>query len=229
MARTSLNDSQRDTGYIAFFDLDRTLIGKVSGKALATGAWKKGLMKTSDLVKAVLLSLLYSLKLMDPVKVMNEMLTWVEGISESTFNDLCSEVFTGVLLPSVYGEAKPEIEEHHKNKTKTVILSSSLLQVCREFADHLGIDDVICSEIEIRNGILTGKPKGHLCFGPEKLVRMKEYCEKNNITPRKAWYYADSASDIPVLEAVGHPVCVNPDKELLKKAKINSWEVYYWK
>jgi HAD superfamily hydrolase (TIGR01490 family) len=228
MAPTTLNESHGNKGGIAFFDLDGTMIGAVSGKALATGAWKEGLMKTSDLLNAIILSISYTLKLKDPVKVMNEMLTWVEGISESTFIELCDNVSTKVLLPTLFREVSPEIEKHRKNNARIVILSSSLTQVCRNFADLLGFDDIICSDVEIRDGILTGKPHGSLCFGAEKLIRMREYCEKINITHPETWYYADSWSDLPVLEIVGHPVCINPDKRLLKKALSSNWEIYNW-
>ncbi len=229
MATTSSENRSNGCNYISFFDLDRTMIASVSGRALAHRAWDKGLMRYPDLVKALLLSLSYSLRLRDPVRIMHEMVSWVGGISVNEFDELCRGVFTDVLLPSLYREVAPEIEMHRRNNGKTVILSSSLMQVCSRFTDYLGIDDVVCSELEVKDGVLTGRADGRLCFGPEKLVRMNRYCEKNNNTAYEAWYYADSVSDIPVLEKVGHPVCVNPDKKLLKIALSNNWKIYNWK
>jgi putative phosphoserine phosphatase/1-acylglycerol-3-phosphate O-acyltransferase len=225
----TISSESSNRGYIAFFDLDRTMIGSVSGRALVKAALKKGLMKYPDLLKALYLSLSYSLRLRDPVMIMDEMVSWVAGLSERDFTDLCDSVFKDVLLPSLFRETGTEIEMHRRNNGKTVILSSSLWQVCRHFSEHLGMDDVICSELEVKNGVLTGKAMGRLCFGPQKLVRMKEYCERNRCSPSKAWYYADSESDVPVLEAVEHPVCVNPDKRLLKRALASNWKVCHWK
>lgn len=229
MVTTSSENSRTGKSYIAFFDLDRTMIGAVSGRALAVVAREKRMMGKADMIRALLLSIAYSLKLMDPLKVMDEMVSWIRGLSEEAFAGLCKDVFTRVLLPSLYKEVLPEIDMHRRNNGKTVILSSSLFQICRQFSDHLGMDDVVCSEIEVVDGILSGNSKGRWCFGNEKLTRMREYCEKNNNTLAEAWYYADAGSDIPVLEVVGHPVCINPDKRLIKKGVANNWKVYTWK
>lgn len=118
---------------------------------------------------------------------------------------------------------------HKAAGARTVILSSSLFPICRAVADHMGIDDVICSELEVENGLLTGKPKGNLCFGNEKLVRLKAYCEKNNSPLAEAWYYGDALVDAPALGIVGNPVCVNPDKKLKKLAIEKNWTIYLWK
>jgi HAD superfamily hydrolase (TIGR01490 family) len=143
--------------------------------------------------------------------------------------ELCSELSREVLLPSVYKEAVGEIEFHKTNNAKIVILSSALTTVCQEMAKHLNIDDIICSELEVKNGCLTGRPLGHLCFGEEKAVRLHGYCAKNNSSPSDAWYYGDSISDLPVLKAVGNPVCVNPDKKLRKTALKRDWKILRWK
>ena len=106
------------------------------------------------------------------------MVSWVKGIPEKTIVDLCSEVFREVLFPSVYDEARSEIEFHKGENAKVVILSSALTPICQDMAKNLGLDDFICSELEVKNGYMTGHPVGHLCFGEEKAVRLKEYCEK---------------------------------------------------
>lgn len=215
-----------NNSYIAFFDLDRTITRVVSGRALAWGAYYKGLMNRTDMVKALFLSLSYKMKLMDPVKVIGKMITWVKGLPVKTLDNLCAEVFRDVMLPSVYSEMVQEIEMHRKNRARTVILSSALSQICRDVASHLSMNDYICTEMEVDNGYLTGRTLGALCYGEEKKKRLIMYCEKNNTLPADSWYYADSISDLPVLEAVGHPVCVNPDRELMKRAKAGNWKIY---
>jgi len=106
---------------------------------------------------------------------------------------------------------------------------SALTSVCQEMANNLNIDDIICSELEVYNGKMTGRPVGHLCFGEEKAVRLKEYCEKHNSSRSEAWYYGDSISDLPALNAVGNAVCINPDKKLKKTALKRDWKILYWK
>jgi phosphoserine phosphatase len=96
-------------------------------------------------------------------------------------------------------------------------------------SEYLGMDDILCSELEAVNGILSGRPVGTFCFGEEKAVRLKQYCEKNNSKLQDAWYYGDSISDLPALSIVGHPVCINPDKKLERIALKNGWKIFYWK
>lgn len=214
---------------VAFFDLDRTITGAVSGRLLVTGAYRRGLMKKSDILLALWLSFAYRLKLRDPVAIMNEMILWVKGIKVSDFSDLCSEVVNEDLIPSVFKEAAAEIALHRGNKVRTVLLSSSVRQVCREISAHLGINDIICSELESSEGLLTGLPLDNLCFGEEKARRLTKYCENHNYSPDNAWYYGDSISDLPALSIVGNPVCVNPDRQLEKEARKRGWKICWWK
>jgi HAD superfamily hydrolase (TIGR01490 family) len=157
------------------------------------------------------------------------MISWVKGIPQNSMVEMCSEVFHEVLLPSVYKEVRAEIEFHKVKNAKVVILSSALIAICQEMAKNLNIDDIICSELEVKDGYLTGRPIGHICYGEEKSIRLRAYCEKNNSPPSNAWFYSDSISDLPALNIVGNPVCVNPDKKLKKTAIKRGWKVLSWK
>jgi len=228
METTSSKDSPTGKNYIAFFDLDRTITREISGHELIKRAFKNGLLARSGFVYAIYLSLLYKLNLRDPLKIIDTMAGWVKGISEKAMNELCTEVYLEILLPSVHEEARSEILTHKAKGAKLVILSSSLTQICREISDNLGMDDIICSGFEVRDGYLTGNPCGNLCFGDEKAVRLKEYCKRNNMESSSAWYYGDSISDLAALSSVGNPVCVNPDKKLKKEAHQRGWKILWW-
>lgn len=228
MAIISSEYKNQENSYVAFFDLDRTIIKAVSGRALANRAFKKGLMNISDMAIALYLGLAYRIGIADPVIIMRRMVRWVKGLPEQELKDLCSEVLSEDLLPTVHPEVLDELKMHRARNAGMVILSSSLEQICRGVADHLKIDEIICSRLEVINGLLTGVPEGNLCYGKEKLIRLNEYCEKNNNKIEDSWYYGDSISDLPALEAVGHPVCVNPDRQLMKKAAAKGWKIYRW-
>jgi putative phosphoserine phosphatase/1-acylglycerol-3-phosphate O-acyltransferase len=227
MADTT-SEKNKEISYIAFFDLDRTIIKAVSGTELAKRAWKKGLMRVPDLVHALYLSIAYKLDIKDPVVIVNKMTEWVKGLHADTLEELCLEVYNDVLLPSLHPEAGPEIKMHKEKGAKVVILSSSLAPICNRIAKFLDIDDVICSELESKDGILTGNPSGKLCYGNEKLIRLREYCEINNSTPESSWYYADAFTDLPALNIVGTPVCINPERKLGRIARKKGWKIYYW-
>jgi len=229
MGTISSENNLKGKRYIAFFDLDDTLIRANSGKLLVRGAYNKGMMSLSDLIKALWLSFLYKFRLLNSEKIIAGMFKWLEGMSEKSLSDLSSEVFENHLLHAIPEEARYEIRMHKDKNAAVVILSSALSPVCQAVAGHLEMDDYICTHIETDSGKCTGRPDGKICYGNEKVSRLKEYCEKNNSKVEDAWYYGDSVSDYPVLQIVGNPVCVNPDRKLIKTANKNSWKIYLWK
>jgi HAD superfamily hydrolase (TIGR01490 family) len=221
----------RETGkeQVVFFDLDRTLIREISGKVLVRMAWKKGLISWADLVRAFYLYTLFKLRLRNPLNVIDDMVGWVKGRPESEMEELCMHVFSEILFPSVFMEAKREINTHKQNDASVIILSSALNFICSAMSDSLGMDGYLCSSLEATEGFLTGKPDGRICYGEEKLHRLTGYCASNNINQSVLWYYSDSISDLPVLSYVGNPVCVNPDRHLKKEALQRGWKILLWK
>jgi len=215
--------------YIAFFDLDQTITSAISGKALAIAAYRHGHLSNRNVAYGVLLSLIYRSQIPDPYKIVENMIGWVKGMPVAIMNELCTEVSINVLLPCVYKEAVAEIEFHKRQDAKIVILSSSLKPICLEIAKKLKIDDIICSDLEIKNGLLTGLPVGRICFGDEKAIRLQAYCVANGFSMASAWYYGDSISDLPALSKVGNPVCINPDYKLKKSAKLRGWKILKWR
>ena len=191
-------------------------------------AFRKGLMGPSDLLYAIYLSLGYKLKIKDPHTLINEMAAWVKGFPENTLDELLSVVFSESILPSLYNEAKNEIKKHKEKNAGLVILSSSLRPLCNKVAEHLDLDDVICSDLEVNHGFFTGRYSGLNCFAEEKAVRLKKYCEQKNSTLQLSWYYGDSIFDLAPLSIVGNPVCVNPDRMLRKIALKNKWKICNW-
>ncbi|HUX56388.1 MAG TPA: HAD family phosphatase [Bacteroidales bacterium] len=228
METISSQDNTTGKNYIAFFDLDHTIISINSGKAFVKNAYKYGFMTGLHIITGLWLSILYKLNIKDPAKIIYTMVSWLKGVPEEQVKKLSSDVFRNYLLESIHPEILNEISYHKKNGARVVILSSSIQPLCLKVAEHLGIDDVICSDLEVNYGVYTGNTKGPICFGKEKIVRLKEYCNKNNINPIYSWYYGDDISDLLVLSSVGNPVCVNPDKKLRKAAYKKGWKILQW-
>lgn len=222
---TFSKDSKKVTDYFAFFDLDRTIISENSGKVLIKHAYKNGLITKLDIIRSVYISLLYKLDLKDTTKIIATLVSWLKGVPEKTMADLSEEICEDYLFKSIRPEIRSEIEFHKINGAGVIILSSAILPVCQRIASHLALDDVICSKLEIINGSYTGRSSGSICFGEEKLVRLREYCAFNRISISDTWYYTDSISDLSVLESVGNPVCVNPDNNLRKTAYRRGWKI----
>lgn len=214
--------------YIAVFDIDDTILRVNSTKIVALAAYKKGLMRTRDLLSGVLQIYLYKYKLRDSLKIIDTLGDWTSGIKVDTITNLVDSIFEKRIIKTIRDEIVEEVKFHKSRNAETVILSSAISQICDPIAKHLGIDRVLCSEIEVVDGKFTGKAKGKFCFGKEKLNRLDEFCSVNKYIIEESWYYADSIDDTHVLEKVGHPVCVTPDKKLQKVAKKRNWPVYNW-
>lgn len=211
--------------YVVFLDLDKTLLTINSSVPLILAAYKKGLLKTSGLLKAVLLSVIYKLRLGNTVDITKSMASWLNGIPESTVIELSEQLVRENLIPKIRPSVIDEIEGHKAKGAQLVILSASLAYTCEPIARHLHIDDVICSTMEVVDGVFTGKPMGNICIEQEKEIRMRTYCSNASFSLDDAYCYGDSYSDRYIMKICGNPVCVSPDSRLHRLAGAGNWRV----
>jgi HAD superfamily hydrolase (TIGR01490 family) len=211
--------------YVAFFDLDRTILRLNSGSVLVREAYKRGFMNTANLINAIYLSWLYKFHLRDTAIIISGMGKWLKGLTVDEVNLLSGHIVDNHLLYSVRPELCYEIKYHKSNNAEVVILSSVIAQICKLLGNHLGVDNQICTTMEVIDGVFTGFPQGNFCFDDEKRVRLIEYCEARQYNLRESFYYGDSIADFPALEVVGHPVCVTPDKKLARIAHERGWRI----
>jgi len=211
--------------YTAFYDLDHTILDGNSATHLVQEARLRGVMTERQYRHAVWLSILYKLKIGEPTKMINRMLSWFKGLKESSITKLSQEIFDHIIKETIRPEIVETIREHRAKKGKVVLLSSATTPVCQPVTEFLELDEMICTQLESENGILTGHTRGKLVYGQEKKVRMLAYCQEKEYDPLESWYYGDSHTDRYVMQAVGFPVAVFPDKRLLKIAKRNNWSI----
>ena len=214
-----------DFAYPAFYDLDHTILEGNSATYLVQEARLRGVMTERQYRYAVWLSILYKLNIGEPIRMIDRMLSWLKGLKEASIIKLSQEIFDTIIQETIRPEILESIREHQAKKAAVILLSSATTPICQPVTRFLKLDDLICTELEAENGILTGNTQGKLVYGPEKKVRMLAFCQGKEYNPREAWYYGDSYTDRYVMEAVGFPVAVSPDKKLLKIAKRNDWPI----
>jgi len=212
-------------GYTAFYDLDHTILDGNSATYLVVEAHRRGIMNRQQYRHAVWLSLLYKLHMGDPVRMIDRMLTWLKGVKEAEIIALAQEIFDSIIKETIRPRIVETIQEHRNQNGAIVLLSSATTPICQAVTRYLELDEMICTRLESKNGIFTGHTSGKLVYGPEKKMRMLAFCREKGSDPLKAWYYGDSHTDRYVMEAVGNPVAVTPDKRLLKIAKKKSWPI----
>jgi len=214
--------------YVAFFDLDKTILSINSGKILVKKARKSGLMSSSDFLTALYYSLLYKFHLKNTDEIISGMGKWLNGIEVGKVVDLCESIVKGFLVPAIRPEIIEEFNFHRGRNAELVILSSAMSQICLPVGHFLNFDSVICTEMQEINGTFTGLPQTKFCFQDEKRYQIIKYCELMSYSKEDAYYYGDSIADLPALETVGNPVCISPDKKLKKIARSNEWKIYNW-
>ncbi len=210
--------------YAAFFDLDKTILTITSGRVLAIEAYKQGILTKTHLAKGVFSDILFKSGIIKPERIMLNMATWLKGIEVSEIEAFCLRMYEDILRHYVRDEIRKKITTHKKSEGATIILSAAIPEICKPVKADLEMDDIICSKLEVQDGMFTGKPAGPYCYGKEKLARVTVYCAENNYNLDEAWYYGDSSDDIPVLERVGHAVCIPGNKKLEKRARQEGWQ-----
>jgi HAD superfamily hydrolase (TIGR01490 family) len=211
--------------YVAFFDLDKTLLSINSGSVLVREAYKRGLMSTSELLNAIYLSWLYKFHLRDTSIIVSAMGIWLKGMTLDEMNGLSEHVLIKHLIDAIRPEIYTEIKFHRGNNAEIVILSSAIIQICKPLGTYIGADNILCTVMEVADGVFTGLPEKNFCFEDEKRKRLIQYCEMRNYILSEAFYYGDSISDLPALKVVGHPVCVRPDRKLSRISHQNGWRI----
>ncbi len=216
------------SSYIAFYDLDHTLISSSSGTLIVRDLYKRDMLSIVSLINGMFLSFSYRLGIINTQALITKWAYRLKGMEASTLERYSEIFFEETVKHYIYPQALESMYMHKAKGATIVLLSASLDFICKPVMKHLHFDDVLCTELEVNNGHYTGLLKGNYCYGKEKLNRALEYCTLHNCDITSAYYYADSVADIPVLEAVGFPQCVNPKPALLRLARSKGWTVHEW-
>jgi putative phosphoserine phosphatase / 1-acylglycerol-3-phosphate O-acyltransferase len=213
--------------YLVFCDLDHTLLRVNSGRVLALASRRYRILPLKTLISASFNAILYRLKLVSDERMIRRMGEWLWDIPAEKMSQFIREIIQKELLPEIRPQLAAELAKHRDNGAQIFILSSAIEEVCQPFVGKLGLDGMVCTRMERRDGVFTGKTLGPFCFGPEKKNEVIKLSDKQQINLAECWYYADDIQDIPVFEVVGHPVCVNPGKQLARIAEQKGWACLY--
>ena len=212
----------------AFFDLDKTVIAKSSTLAFSRPFYKAGLLNKRTLLKAGVAQIVYRMVGADHEqleKMRNQLMNLTKGWDATQIRQLVRETVDEVVSPLVYAEALAIMDEHRREGRKVVIISASPDEVVKPLARYLGVDHVIATRSKVDS---EGRYAGELefyAYGPGKADAINELARLWNLDLSECYAYSDSETDMPMMEAVGNPVAVNPDKELREAAEENGWPI----
>jgi HAD superfamily hydrolase (TIGR01490 family) len=212
----------------AFFDLDKTVISRSSSLALSRPMYRAGMVSRAQLLRGAYAQLVYLLVGADERKMerlKEGMLALTKGWDRAEVERLVEDVILEVIDPYVYQEALDLIELHRSEGRLIYIVSASPEEIVRPLARHFGAAGVVATRAEVGpDGRYTGELEFY-CYGEEKAEAITELAERMGIDLSGSYAYSDSSTDLPMLEAVGHPVAVNPDRDLRREAEERGWPI----
>jgi HAD superfamily hydrolase (TIGR01490 family) len=212
----------------AYFDLDKTIIAKSSVLAFGKSLYRGGLLSRRAIVRSAYAQVIFMLVGADEEKMEKlrvAMLDMIRGWNQHEVASIVREALDEVVTPIIFSEALDLIEEHQRAGRMVVIVSSAPAEVVRPLGEFLGVDDVIATRAEVDS---RGNYTGELSFygyGPHKAEAIQAYAARERLDLDESYAYSDSITDEPMLRAVGHPVAVNPDRELDRLARDEGWPV----
>jgi HAD superfamily hydrolase (TIGR01490 family) len=212
----------------AFFDLDKTLMAGSSGMQFARVAAKHGVVGRRQLARWGIDHLRYRLRgasdeqTTEVLRVARELIT---GVSAREIDRMGPEVMAGIL-PRVFPQMLDEVNAHIDAGRPTFIVSAAGDGIVSVLATVLGMAGGIGTRYEVdAGGCFTGRFDGPFVYGEGKVEAMQAFAASHGIDLGASYAYSDSASDLPMMQAVGHPVAVNPDPALAEVAARDGWPV----
>lgn len=230
MARVTTKGHTSDVE-AAFFDLDKTIVARSSPLALGRSFFKEGLISRSSLMKSLYAQLMFQLMGADEDKMermRREAAKLTEGWEQEKVRSVVTEVLEEVMSPLIYSEALELMHDHRSAGRLVCIVSSSPEEVVEPLAKMLYVDRYIATKPKIVDGKYTGELDFY-AYGPHKADAIKALAEELDLDLAGSFAYSDSVTDLPMLEVVGHPVVVNPDKALRRLATDKGWEVEFFR
>lgn len=208
-------------GTIAYFDLDRTLIAGYSVMALAWERMRSGSVPLRRVLSSAGALVGYGLGRADYHHLLTITVRDLAGESEQALAELGERAFRLRMQGWIYAEARALIDAHRRVGHHIVIVTSATRFQAEPIARGLGVEDLCCTELEVLDGHVTGKALP--CFGVGKLSAAEHLAHQRQTDLAQAYFYSDSSDDLPLLEAVGRPVVVNPKLAMARLARSRGW------
>jgi HAD superfamily hydrolase (TIGR01490 family) len=213
---------------IAFFDMDYTTLDTSSSLLYVKYLRQQGRIGRRVMLRIAWWTLLYKISAIDVNSAVPKMLSYAEHQSASRLMAESYAWFDEMLKQHIAPRAVERIEFHRQQDQRVVLISASTQFAVQPVAEHLHVD-FLCTQLIDRDDELTGEVVDPPCYGAGKIVWAQRYAAEHGADLRDAYLYTDSHSDQPLLDAVGHPVAVNPDTRLKRLAQKRGWpiEMFY--
>lgn len=210
------------------FDLDRTLVRKDTATLYTRYRYDRGEAGWRDTARVAWWMLQYTVGIIDAERVARQALASYRGREEAALWASSEEWFEAYVVPHVSDVGRRAVERHRANGDVLVIVTGATRFAAMPLARRLGIDHVVCTELQVDGaGKLTGDLTA-LCYGTAKITLTERLASRVGFDLSDAAFYTDSITDLPLLERVAEPIAVNPDARLRRIARRRGWRIEAW-
>lgn len=229
---TSAFETEPSTGsktVAAFFDVDNTLVRGASLYLLARKLHERKYFHLREILYFALKQLRFVARgehLGDIHAIRDRALLLVKGIPVSEIELIGEEIYDEYVEPKLWRGTVSIANQHRAVGREVWLVTATPVEVANVIANRLNLSGALGTVVDREDGSYTGTLATPILHAAEKAQAVRELARQRGISLANSWAYSDSYNDVPLLEAVGHPVCINPDARLRAYAKRRGWQVY---
>jgi putative phosphoserine phosphatase/1-acylglycerol-3-phosphate O-acyltransferase len=209
----------------AFFDFDGTLIAGFSAAAFYEDRVRRREFSAGELIRTVLAVTEMTVLGTDVNKLMGVAISNWAGRSEDEVTEIFARLFHDRIAGMVYPEARELVQAHQRAGHTLALATSATRYQAAPLAEDLGVENVLCSEVEVVQGNFSGFFAGEVLWGPAKARAVKKLARRARVDLKRSYGYANGNEDVPFLEVVGNPRPLNPASGLERVAREQDWPV----
>jgi putative phosphoserine phosphatase / 1-acylglycerol-3-phosphate O-acyltransferase len=209
----------------AFFDVDGTLLAGFSALAFWRDRLLSGQMSLSDVSENLLAFVGFQRGRVGFSGILAAWSGILRGTEEADLIATGERLFDKELAALVYPESRALVTAHLRKGHSVAIVSAATRYQVEPLARDLGIEHVLCTQLEVEDGKFTGHYISPACWGEGKASAVREFAARDGVDLEQSYFYSDAAEDLPLFEIVGKPRPTNPDARLRKIADHRAWPV----
>lgn len=210
---------------LAFFDLDGTLIAGYSASVVYRHRLRTFDIGLGELLRTTGAAFDTQFRGADIGGLMDIAVRSLAGRLDDDLREWGLRLFRQEIAGMIYRDARAVVAAHLRAGHTVVMATSATPYQAQDVADDLGITDVLCSRPEVVDGMLTGRLASPPLWGAAKAEAVADYAAEHGGDLTEAFAYSNGNEDVPMLESVGRPVALNPDRALARHARRSGWLV----
>ncbi|MGZ5370531.1 HAD family hydrolase [Aeromicrobium sp.] len=215
-------------GAAAFFDVDNTIMQGASNFHFARGLHRRKFFTTGDIARAMWQQAYFRIAGEDPEHMANARakgLSFIKGHTVAELEEVGEEIFDENMAHKIWPGTRAIAQGHLDQGQRVWLVTAAPIEIANTIARRLGLTGALGTVAENIDGVYTGQLVGEMLHGEGKAVAVTALAEREGLDLSRCYAYSDSYNDLPMLQLIGHPCAVNPDKKLRTHAKAQGWQI----